>query len=299
MKCIFALAVAVLFCAGLPGVAQGQRPPVRPAAAQEAKVPGYNTMYCSGFLTDRSLEEGLFILAGEEGGAKTLFTPGDILYLNHGAGWIVNPSGEYMVMRRVKDLVRQEAFVGQFAMLKELGTMYKEVGRIKVDIVHQQSATAHVLRACESISVGDFLIPFDVTQAPPLKVSATLDRFAPPTGKTLGTIVTGKDFVNTLAQRDVAFVDIGSKDGVAVGQYYRIYRPFSDTRDYFNRYSQEYTVQAMGERVGVRLTPEQQKDLPRDVLGEMLILHVEEKTATALVTLILRPVRAGDYVELE
>jgi len=295
----FALAVLVFVLAGGPVAALAQQPAPPAPAQAEAKTAGYNITYCAGFISENPLNEGLRVTAGEESGARTQFVPGDIVYLNVGAGWIVNPGGEYMVLRPVQDLVRQEMYPRQYRRLLELGIMYQEIGRLRVNIVHQGSATATVLHTCEAISVGDICIPFNTKQEPAIQTGRRLDPFAPPSGKTSGTIVAGKGFVVLFSQRDVVFLDIGSKQGVALGQYYRVYRPFDRPNDVFQKTSTQYKTHILTERVNLPLTPQQQKELPRDILGELVIIHVEGKSATGLITTIKRPMVVGDYVELQ
>ncbi len=311
------IAIVVLVCAGLLSTAPVQaQAPAQVSPAELGEVSGYNSLYCSGFISDRVLQEGLFVMAGGEAGDQYEFATGDIVFLSKGTGWIVNPDGEYIVYRRTKDLIRQEAFPGQKRMLKQLGTMYMQVGRIKINIVHRESATAQVLHACESITAGDFLIPFDVKAAVPLKPAAGFDRFAPASGRTVGTIVTGKEYASLLGTGDIAYLDIGSNHGVAIGQNYRIFRPFgnSDRRsthpdDLVHAFrgqagghlltNPRYPTHIMGKRMGLRLNRSEQQRLPRGVLGELVILHVEPRSATGLLSFSQKEIFAGDQVELE
>jgi len=293
------LAILVFVVGGRPVAALAQQPAPPAPTQAEAKTAGYNITYCAGFISEGPLNEGLRVAAGEESGAKTQFVPGDIVYLNVGAGWIVNPGGEYMVLRRVQDLVRQEVYPRQYRRLLELGIMYLESGRLRVNIVRQGSATATVLHTCDAISVGDICIPFNTKQEPPIQTGRRLDPFAPPSGKTSGTIVAGKGFLMLLGQRDVVYLDIGSKQGVALGQYYRVYRPFDRPNDVFQKASMQYATNILTEQLSPHLTPQQQKELPRDILGELVIIHVEGKSATGLITTIRRPIVVGDYVELQ
>lgn len=285
------------------GYAQTQTPPtptVRQEAAEPAKLPGYNILYCSGFIAERPIEPGLFVVAGEDQGTVNQFAAGDMVYLSRGAGSIVNPSGEYMLLRKVKDLVKQDSFPGQQRLLETLGSMYQEVGRVRVNIVHEMSATARVLQSCDAIVPGDIAIPFNVKPAPPLKPSAGFDRFAPPTGKTGGLVVSSKDFMTIIGTGDIVYLDIGAKQGVAVGQYYRAFRPFEAvSHDIVRRYAQNAPEKIMSQRLGIRLTLAEQMGLPREVLGEMVIIHVEGNSATALVNFAQKEIYAGDHVELE
>ncbi len=270
------------------------------AATALAVLPGYRNIYCAGFIADRPIERSLYIIAAEEGGQKNEFATGDVVYLSLGAANIVNPSGEYQVIRPVHDIVKEEIFRGQTRVLRSLGQMYEEVGRVRVNVVHPGSAVAIVTNACTSLTVGDLLVPFNVRPAPPMRQSAGFDRFAPPTGKTGGSIVYAKEFGNLVGRGDIAYLDIGATQGVAVGQYYRIYRPYSKYgEDRLWGMMKNYEEKASGQRMNIRLTPAERAALPREVLGEMVITHVEGKSATALVTFAQKEVFVGDLVELQ
>ena len=293
--------IGVWVISGLLSTASGQvGAPAQPSSAELARVAGYNSLYCAGFITDRVLQKGLYVMSNDEEQVQNEFATGNIVYLSKGAGWIVNPGGDYIVYRPTKDLVKFEAFPGQKRMLKQLGTMYEQVGRIKVNIVHAQSATAHILHACDSISAGDFLIPFNVKAAIPKKPAAGFDRFAPASGKTVGTIVTGKQYARTLGTGDIAYLDIGGNHGVQVGQNCRVFRPFESSARHPNRrYMNKVPDKIMGQRIGLHLSRAEQQRLPRSVLGEMVILHVEPRSATALISFSQKEIFAGDHVELE
>ena len=293
--------IGVWVISGLLSTASGQvGAPAQPSADELARVAGYNSLYCAGFITDRVLQEGLYVMSNDEEQVQNEFATGDIVYLSKGAGWIVNPGGEYIVYRPVKDLVKFEAFPGQKLMLKQLGIMYEQVGRIKVNIVHAQSATAHILHACDAISAGDFLIPFNVKAAVPKKPAAGFDRFAPASGKTVGNIVTGKKFTRVFGTGDIAYLDIGGNHGVQIGQNYRVFRPFESSGRHPNRrYMNNVPDTIMGQHVGLHLSRAEQLRLPRSVLGEMVIVHVEPRSATALISFSQKEIFAGDQVELE
>lgn len=272
----------------------------RRAEMVERHVPTYADIYCAGFLTDRTIQGGLFVVAGEEGGLKNIYSDRDIIYLSRGAGYIVNPGGEYRLLRPVRDPVRRSTFTGQQALIKSLGQVYEETGRIRVNIVHEQTAMAQVLHACSDIQPGDIAIPFDQKPFPQLIGAASFDRFAPPTGKNLGLIVTGKHFASLLGVGDIAYLNIGANAGVAVGQSYRIFRTFATAAgDPNRRYLNQTPTHLSGMRQGYRLTREQQLALPRDVLGEIVITWVEGRSAVGIITVSRAEIFAGDEVELQ
>ncbi len=39
--------------------------------------------------------------------------------------------------------------------------------------------------------------------------------------------------------------------------------------------------------------------VPRKVVGEVVVLHVEARTATAVITRVAQEIHTGDYVELQ
>ncbi len=297
-KCLI-LAVAVVFLGGWAPHLLAQTV-VQRSTQPRVQYPAYNSIYCSGFITDRPIVTGLYIEAGEEGGLRNEFIPGDVVFLSKGAANIVNPGGEYMVLRKMVDVDKQEIYPGQRRILEQLGTYYSEVGRIHVNILRPEHAIAEVRQACESIAVGDILVPFDVKPAPPLKASAGFDRFAPPSGKATGRIVAARDWTMLLRTGDIGYVDIGSKDGLQVGQYLRAYRPFTGSYvDLYRRYENQYPSNIGGMKLSVPLSEAERKSLPRDVQGEVIVLHVEGRSATVMVTFAQKDIIVGDDVEVE
>lgn len=292
-----------------PAFAQDPAPPATATSEQLARLPGYKSLYCSGFITDRNVQEGLFVMSGEEGGTgtKTQFIPGDMVFLSRGAGFVVNPSGEYMIIRKVKDTILQPMFQKQRDLLRELGTAYEEVGRIKVRSILENTTIAEVMHACDPIFAGDIAIPFNVKPAPQIRQATRFDLYAPPTGKNLGMIAASKEWQNMLGNGDFAYLDIGGKDGVAVGQYYRIFRPFQswgrhldgNYRHISRSFQENMLEEVLGQRLNLRLTKEDLKNMPRQILGELLIIHVEGRSATGMVTFAAKDIFIGDRVELQ
>jgi hypothetical protein len=307
----FALALVLLCAGGLmaqgqaqaPGAAQAPQTIMERGAIAPIHPPGfrnYNAVYCSGFIADRELQEGLFVVSSEDGGLAMEYVPGSVVYLSRGAGWVVRPSGEYQVLRRMVDINRREIFPGQHQLVRELGTVYAEVGRLNIRLVHENVAIAEVTHACDSIRDGDVAIPFDVKHVPPILPSGAFDRFAPPSGRGDGRVAAAKEFGMILREGDIAYLDIGGREGVQVGQYYRAYRPFKGHfLDFDRRYRHQIPEFIGGQRVGFNLTPRESRMLPRDVLGEFMIVHVEGRSATAVVTFAQRDILVGDFVELQ
>ncbi len=137
--------------------------------APVGQAPTTSDMYCAGFFTNIPVDASLEILSGEAAGYQNEFMERDIVYLNKGRERITTPGVEYMVVRPTRDINPRESFEGQQEILKTMGTLYTEVARIQVQIVHEASATAEVVFACEPILKGDIAIPLSARQAPPFK----------------------------------------------------------------------------------------------------------------------------------
>ena len=269
-------------------------------APQVGQAPTTSDIYCSGFFTNSPLDASLEILGGEAAGFQNEFMERDIIYLNKGRARITTPGIEYMVVRPANDSNPRESFAGQRNMMRSMGTLYTEVARIQVQIVHEASATAEVVFACEPILKGDIAIPLSARQAPPYKSPQPFDRFAPPSGKATGVIVAGKEFQQNAGEGDVVYLNVGSGQGARVGSYFRIFRSYlSNDKDPYQRNTRQYATDVRGMRLGRKMTPQESASLPRTVIGELLVLSVQANSSTGIITYSWEEVSPGHEVELE
>jgi hypothetical protein len=92
------------------------------------------------------------------------------------------------------------------------------------------------------------------------------------------------------------YVNLGTNQGVKVGDYFRVFRyqgSNAETAPNFSDY--QYSMYGFGS------TPVkyQWNDLPREVLGEGIVINVSHNSATMFVTYSKLELFAGDYVEIE
>ena len=154
---------------------------------------------------------------------------------------------------------------------------------------------------------------------------AMLDRFAEPTGKQTGRIVLARDARVMISRDQVVFVDLGAEDNLKAGDYLTVYRPEkqgfkiklgdevgSNTRrgyesdafqggKFSNKSKRVKDVNGSQSGETVK-TPELQRrrpQVPRHVVGELVVLRVEGRTATAIVTRVAEEMHTGDYVEVQ
>ncbi|MBI1955085.1 MAG: hypothetical protein HYS38_01685 [Acidobacteria bacterium] len=280
--------------------AQQASPQGEAATAQRGQAPTDSDIYCAGFFARQPIAPNLVVLSNEDGGFKNEYVDRDIIYLNKGKQAISAPGGQYILVRPVKDVNPVEFFKGQRQRISQLGTLYAEVGRIQVRIVHEASATAEVLKTCEPILAGDIAIPFASRPAPPYRAEKMMDHFAPASGKATAMVVAAKDFQSTLGEGNIVYLNVGKNQGAQVGSYLRIFRSYAAAdQDAFQQAARNYPTEIMGVPEGRKLTPAEVASLPRKVLGEIILLSVEEGSSTGIITFAREDVSPGDAAELE
>jgi len=184
-------------------------------------MPTYADVYCAGFINRQTLPDAHFVGGGLETPSTTKFVRGDIVYL-YGSGY--TPGAEYEIIRALRDINEYEMFPGQRKLLKSTGQPYMEVGRVRIVDTRSKTAVAHVEYSCDPINLGDTAIPFAektmVAFHPPLR----FDVFLPTGSKVSGRIVMAKDFDAELGTGQKVYINVGSNQGVKVGDYFRAVR---------------------------------------------------------------------------
>jgi hypothetical protein len=275
-----------LICGLAAGAAAAQ---TTPATADTS------AMYCSGVVTSDAVPQDRYLISGEESYDKTTFLLHDLVYVNRGSEQGVKEGDEYLVIRPESEQLKQEWFKHQNSLMRAMGTTYSDRGRIRVVHVGPKVSTAEIVFACSYLQRGDLVLPFAERPAPTLR-PASLDYFAPPSGKT-AMIVSTKGFGEAVAHDEIVYVNMGSEQGVQVGSYLRVFRYQGDSKEYV------YNVKGLAYRAyGFGSTPVSYTgaDLPRDVVGEGIVLRVTKNTATVMIVATRRSsIFVGDYVELE
>src|SRR5258707_5576156 len=201
-----------------------QQPPQPSAPAQTpvrqskgvtvATTPTPSDLYCSGFITTEKIPEACYVVGG-------LNTPDQTQYGNtidrifvHGQG--MKEGDRFEFIRDAKDPNHYNAFPGQKRAIRYAGEPYFELGYAKVIGVEKNIAILQPELSCASILPGDLAIPFVERPAPTFR-KVTLERFAPPNGKTTGWIVMGKEFDVFLSSTQEAYLYIGAVKGLQPG----------------------------------------------------------------------------------
>ena len=266
------------------------------AAAQEAPTtPTEADVYCSAVATDQAIPADTYLISGENSRYRVVFVQRDNVYINRGAEQGVKVGDEFEVVRPVRDMVQVKWFKWQPQLLRAMGTLYADIGRVLVVNVQAKTSTAEVRLTCDAMQRGDIVRPFAIRPTPAYH-NVKYDPFAPPSGKKTAMVVTTKNFGQVSGKGGTVFVNLGSSQGVQVGDYFRVFR-YQGTRN-----ETTYELSGTAYKVfGFGSTPiaYEWDNLPRQVLGEGIVLRTGPNSATVLLTTARGEIFDGDYVELE
>jgi outer membrane protein OmpA-like peptidoglycan-associated protein len=263
-------------------------------AQQGPKTPNPNDIYCSGMVTREAIPADTYVISGEESSYKITFGDGDYVLINKGSSNGVKVGDEFQVMRAEKSATHIKWFEYQPSLMSAMGTQWLDVGRVRVAHVEANVSAALVVSSCDFMLRGDIARPFVQRPAPALRPTDH-NRFPASSDKNQGMVVSAKDWAQVVGMNSIIYVNLGSSQGSKVGDYVRIFR-FQGTRHdtvYQNRNTQ-YTRMNFGHTP----MPYSWKDLPREQLGEGIVLRTSENASTVLITFSLRDMYMGDYVEL-
>lgn len=294
-------------------------------SAQNARPAGgsaqvdYSSVNCAGFVSDQKVPDEIRVISGEQSDYKITFTLGEYIYLNRGQDKGVRVGDRFSVVRHEEasygtnglplvgdiaaavhrpdqDPSKVEWFKSQNRLLNAMGTTYSDIGQVRVVSVHPKTSIAQITFSCAYMQRGDLVRPFEERPVPPYKDPSAFDHFAPFSGKPVGTIVTGSGFIQTIGFHNSAYVNLGAAQGVKVGDYMRVFRDQGSMGQYVPQTKgDQYELYGFGS-AGAKYTP---KELPREILGEGIVLNVSRNSATLLITYSSIEIYAGDYVEVE
>lgn len=273
------------------------------SAQDKSAVPSSGDLYCAGTVTSESVPRDAYVITGEESTHRITFRDGDSVFVNKGSGQGVKAGDEFSVIRPIKDSDPVEWTKWQSGILRKMGTMWEDEGRLKVVIARPDVSIAQVEHACDFVQRGDIVVPFTERPAPPLRSGEKFDRFAPANGKALAMVITGKKYQAQLGNNDIIYVNLGNAQGVKIGDYFRIFR-YQGTQHETAYQTPRYAFDVEGDwgpvlGFGRVPTKHNWNNVPREDVGEGVVLRTGPNSSTVLIMFSLREIYAGDYVELE
>lgn len=274
----------------------------------------YADRYCSGFIMKQQVARTTFIAGDLNSPHATKLGTGDVVFIS---GPKLQVGTQLTILREMRDPNHAELFNGQYRLIREIGQVYADLGRVRVVDTRQKMAIGIIEFGCKAAVPGDLLVPFVERPEVPVPAAAALDRFAPASGGLTGRIVMAQDYDSLLGVGQKVYLSLGSLQHVKTGDVFRVYRaPQEELRDELDALSYKSSMledsQKYPARIrtgGLSLDPEffdigrgpkvKVADFPRHILGEVVVLHVTPSSATGMITVALEDIHPGDSVEAE
>lgn len=330
---ISAKSLAIAFCLvlALTANASGQEPFRQPQpratptptiiinrVQREMPVAVRNNLYCAGYIQTAPVNTDFEVVGANDEREQNIYFENDYIYISRGASSGVKVGDMFAVTRP------RGQFRTRFSNKRKLGIYVEEVGAVEVVKVKSDVSVARVTTSCDNFLLGDLLQPIPARVSPLFQQRPVLDLFAEPTGKTQGRIVLARDGRESLSAEQIVYIDLGAEDNVSVGDYFTIYRPLGtggvinsdqpeslSARDdgfqsetyrggkFSNQAPRKRGSEANGRIVTRRDAKRGRPNGLRKVVGELVILNVKERTATAVITRNAQEIHTGDRVELQ
>jgi hypothetical protein len=219
-------------------------------------------LQCAHYVVDEREDESLLLIGSEPGATKFAFAERDIMYLSKGSNAGVKAGDVYGIFHSGYTVKHPETG-------KSIGIKVEPTGWGRVILVEENTATLIVEQSCLDIHVGDYLKPFERLNVPLIVRHPPPDRLTPASGKTVGTVVDIAEDSMIAGERQLVTINLGASNGVAPGNLLVVYKTMYPS-----------------------------VPTPRNVIGELAVVTVRDRTATARVLYSNDAILAGDKAEL-
>ena len=318
---IFGMLFLVLFASAANSFAQ--RPTPTPTLNvirdnREMPVVAGSNLYCAGFVETNAVDTGSKIVGAENEQEKFIYAQGDNVFINLGANRGVKVGDRFAVVRPRGQVDTR------WSRKRNLGFYVQEVGSLEVIRVKAEVSVARINYSCDNFLLGDLLQPTASRISPVFTQRPALDVFGESSGKSSGRIFMARDNQEMITREQIVYIDLGAEDNVKVGDYLTVYRSlgkgnlfdkpinesvsaredgFQSRRYRGGKFSNQAPRKSGGTAEGRVVTTEDAKEgRPaglRKVVGELVILNVKQRTATAVITRTLQEIHTGDNVEIQ
>jgi hypothetical protein len=287
-------------------------------ATKNLSVAGANNLYCAGYVQTAEVDTSRKIVGAVNEQEQNVYSQGNEVYISLGANKNVQVGDMFTVIRprgRVET---------RWTKKDNLGFYVQEVGALEIVRVKNEVAVARVKTSCDNLLIGDLIQPIPSRTSPLFTQRPALDLFGDPSGKAKGRIFMARGGAELLSRDQIVYIDLGAEDSVNVGDYLTVFRPlgmgnlhqkiqketvsardegFQSDEYRGGKFSNQAGRKRNGDADGrVETTDGAKKNRPPDlrkVVGELVILNVREKTATAVIVRTAQEIHTGDWVELQ
>jgi LysM domain-containing protein len=235
----------------------------RPGAGEQL-IPAIEEMalQCAHYVISGGEDDSLYILGSEQGATKLAFAERDIVYLSKGSNAGVKAGDVYTAHHPSYEVKHPSSG-------RTIGRKVETTGWVRVILVQENSSTAVIERSCQDTHAGDYLRPFERASVPLIVRRPPPDRLTPPSGKIEGAVVDIGDDSMIAGQGQLVSINLGTANGIAPGNILTVFKIMYPS-----------------------------VPTSRNVIGELAVVSVRERTATAVITYSADHIMNGDRVEL-
>jgi hypothetical protein len=193
-------------------------------------------------------------------GQKEMISTDDLIYIRPRSNFSLTPGDKYTLYRTLKPIRDRKTN-------KFIGIQHYFTGAVEIIIKRPEFVLGRVFGTYRPIKIGDLLLPYK-SRIPQVAMNPS------PPGLE-GSIIESEEHLGMFGENEIAFIDKGRSSGVEPGQFYWIFK------------QEKYRINPDKNRE-VTLTPV--------VLGDLLVLHTENTTATVMITDSRKSIKAGDKI---
>jgi hypothetical protein len=264
----------------------------------------FDDLYCSGSVHTKPAPSSLKVISKFDATGGVLSSEAEYVYLSQGAEDGITAGQTYQVVRPTRTMTNPYA---RTKNARDLGMHYLDVGQLRVVLTQPDFSLARVLHTCgDAVDVGDILMPFEQIKIPtpprPRQFNPLMTTNSGVTGMIVSTqsvvMNFGSSFQTTgripgvhgshlgyldrgvAAESTIVYIDIGQDHAVNPGDVFIVYRETELDRRLYD-------------------FPKEAKKLKntRRAIGELIVVKVGERAATAIVTYASEELTLGDSVE--
>lgn len=235
--------------------------PAKPVAEEMAPEKTFLVRGGVGFILENDLRPSGYIISTYQN--RLLVGEDDIVYTDIGRGQGAKVGDRFSIFKNLGEVSHP---VTNFIM----GHKVIPLGALQLSEVEEKASKAIIAKSFMEIGPGAYLMPYrDRRREVALKAS---------TSELSGYIIDSQTGTMAIAAGDVAFLDLGSSQGVEVGNMLYVVREIVPDQQYVHG-----TIDK----------------LPAEVLGALVVVDAGEKTSTALIVKSIDTIYIGDRVELK
>jgi hypothetical protein len=252
---IFLFLGLILFAGLISNSLFGQENQVQKAKifAEEYPLITDSDMYCSILIWDQKFPE-IRIVGSEREDERAMMVDSDTFYINKGKEEGMDVGQMFLALQIDR-------------LIPKLGYVAQKKGKVRIIRLEDHMSVAKVEKSCGDIQIGNYLIPFEEKESVIGKDLGYNNNLKP--GESLeGKIIYLDTDFNIVSTGHWAIINIGSQQGLKVGQQMTIFR-------------------------------QKKPNFPREAIGNLVVIDTQKKTATVRLLSCREAVEKGDIVQVK